>query len=106
MGVIFQEYALAERLTVMENVLSRRLGYVGFWRNYFRKLPSADIQEAYRLFDRVELKHMVDKRADELSSRQKQRVGICRALTQDPDVLFMDKSTVSLDPKLHAKSCG
>ena len=49
MGMIFQEYALVERLTVMENVLSGRLGYVGFWRSYFRKFPSADIQEAYRL---------------------------------------------------------
>ena len=37
MGMIFQEYALVERLTVMENVLSGRLGYVGFWRSYFRK---------------------------------------------------------------------
>ena len=46
MGMIFQEYALVERLTVMENVLSGRLGYVGFWRSYFRKFPSADIQEA------------------------------------------------------------
>ena len=53
MGMIFQEYALVERLTVMENVLSGRLGYVGFWRSYFRKFPSADIQEAYRLLDRV-----------------------------------------------------
>jgi phosphonate transport system ATP-binding protein len=40
MGMIFQEYALVERLTVMENVLSGRLGYVGFWRSYFlRKYP-------------------------------------------------------------------
>ncbi len=37
MGMIFQEYALVERLTVMENVLSGRLGYVGFWRSFFRK---------------------------------------------------------------------
>ena len=44
MGMIFREYALVERLTVMENVLSGRLGYVGLWRSYFRKFPSADIQ--------------------------------------------------------------
>ena len=86
MGMIFQEYALVERLTVMENVLSGRLGYVGFWRSYFRKFPSADIQEAYRLLDRVVLKHMADKRADELSGVQRQRVGICRALIQNPDL--------------------
>ena len=99
MGMIFQEYALVERLTVMENVLSGRLGYVGFWRSYFRKFPSADIQEAYRLLDRVGLKHMADKRADELSGGQRQRVGICRALIQDPDLLLVDEPTASLDPK-------
>ena len=99
MGMIFQEYALVERLTVMENVLSGRLGYVGFWRSYFRKFPSADIQEAYRLLDRVGLKHMADKRADELSGGQRQRVGICRALIQYPDLLLVDEPTASLDPK-------
>ena len=99
MGMIFQEYALVERLTVMENVLSGRLGYVGFWRSYLRKFPSADVQEAYRLLDRVGLKHMADKRADELSGGQRQRVGICRALIQDPDLLLVDEPTASLDPK-------
>ena len=49
MGMIFQEYALVERLTVMENVLSGRLGYVGFWQSFIRKFPQADIDEAFRL---------------------------------------------------------
>jgi len=73
-GMIFQEYALVERLSVMENVLSGRLGYVGFWASWFRKYPKKDIDEAFRLLERVGLDHMVNKRAD--ASRQIMRL-IC-----------------------------
>ncbi|MGH1483867.1 MAG: phosphonate ABC transporter ATP-binding protein [Geminicoccales bacterium] len=99
-GMIFQEFNLVNRMSVMDNVLSGRLGYVGSFRALFRAFGNEDISRALSILDRVGLSDHIDKRADELSGGQRQRVGIARALMQDPKLLLLDEPTSALDPKI------
>lgn len=98
-GMIFQNYNLIGRTSVIKNVLFGRLGQMRALDSIFGRYSQKDIQHAFQLLEEVGLKDQVFKRADELSGGQQQRVGICRAVIQEPKVLLADEPIASLDPK-------
>ena len=97
-GMIFQHYNLIDRLTVIQNVLHGRLGYMSDFHGVFDLYNMNDRREALRILERVGLENEILKRADQLSGGQKQRVGISRALAQKPSLMLADEPIASLDP--------
>jgi phosphonate transport system ATP-binding protein len=99
-GFIWQEYNLVERLPVITNVLTGRLGYSRSIAGLFGYFGRADREIAIYNLERVNLLHRAKQRADHLSGGEKQRVSIARAISQQPKIILADEPVASLDPRL------
>jgi phosphonate transport system ATP-binding protein len=99
-GMIFQQFNLVKRSSVMTNVFSGRLGYVSTLPSLAGYFSSDDTQRALANLEQVGLSDKAHVRADSLSGGQQQRVGIARALMQEPKVILADEPVASLDPVL------
>lgn len=98
-GMIFQQFNLVKRLSVLENVLCGRLAYSNVFASTLKLFSEEDISFALECLDKVGLTDKARRRADQLSGGQQQRVGIARALVQRPRVILADEPVASLDPK-------
>jgi phosphonate transport system ATP-binding protein len=99
-GMIFQQFNLVRRSSVLTNVLSGRLGYANSWTSLLGVWSREDRQNALHALARVGIEEKASSRADALSGGQQQRVGIARALMQDPKIILADEPVASLDPVL------
>jgi phosphonate transport system ATP-binding protein len=99
-GMVFQQFNLVKRSSVMTNVLSGRLGYVNPWMSMLGMWPQDEKQRALQALGRVGIADKAGERADALSGGQQQRVGIARALMQEPKLILADEPVASLDPVL------
>jgi phosphonate transport system ATP-binding protein len=99
-GMVFQQFNLVKRSSVMTNVLSGRLGYANPWLSMLGIWSPADRQRALKALERVGIADKASSRADALSGGQQQRVGIARALMQEPRIVLADEPVASLDPVL------
>ena len=98
-AMVFQHHNLVQRLSVRKNVLTGRLGQVGTLASVLQLFRQSDIALADECLQRVGLAHKADERTEALSGGQMQRVGIARALAQQPQVILADEPVASLDPK-------
>jgi phosphonate transport system ATP-binding protein len=99
-GMVFQQFNLVKRSSVMTNVLSGRLGYANPLLSLIGIWPKSDRERALQALDRVGIKDKAGSRADALSGGQQQRVGIARTLMQEPRLILADEPVASLDPVL------
>ena len=99
-GMVFQQFNLVKRSSVMTNVLSGRLGYANPLMSLMGIWPKADRELARKALERVGIADKAYSRADALSGGQQQRVGIARTLMQEPKLILADEPVASLDPVL------